>query len=95
MRPHPKLVAHDICVRRERRATGRSLVVATVECERRGTLLIEVCEACERFERIEAHEAGYTMLCRSLDEELPERASLPPPDMNGEAPRDLDDTQQG
>ena len=67
---HPRLVAHDITFERQ----GLELpaeVVATIECERTGcTLRVEVCRRCERFARIEPHEAGYTMLCRSTDEDL-------------------------
>ena len=59
-------------IRLERKMFGPDIakVIATVECKRRScTLEVEECAYCERFERIETHEAGYSMLCRSSDED--------------------------
>ena len=69
--PHPRLVPHEIRLPRDESAPGACVLVATIECERRGqTLPVDVCRFCPRFCRIEVHEAGYTMLCRSSDEDL-------------------------
>jgi hypothetical protein len=59
------LVAHDIRLERRTDADGEERVVASIECERRGTLCVTECRACPRFARIEVHEAGYLMLCRA------------------------------
>jgi hypothetical protein len=68
--PHPRLVPHDLWFERRTSPSGR-VVVALISCERRGcTLNLDTCRACPRFARIDVHEAGYTMLCRSSDEEL-------------------------
>jgi hypothetical protein len=70
--PHPRLVVHDIKLERQSPPDGQSRVRATVDCERNQcTLDVEVCALCPRFARIEVHEAGYVLLCRSLDA-LPE-----------------------
>ena len=65
-----RLVPHDICIRRQRAANGTLVVVASVECERRGRqLCVEHCVKCLRFVRIDVHEAGYMVLCRSAASE--------------------------
>lgn len=69
-----RLVAHDIRVERRVADEGKERVVATVECERRGTLCVDECRACPRFARIEVHEAGYLMLCRVHAPDAPEQA---------------------
>ena len=59
---------HDITLAPAPLEAANSKLVATIQCERRGTLNVDVCRACERFERIEMHEGGFVMLCRSVDE---------------------------
>jgi hypothetical protein len=69
-RPASRLIAHEIRFRRKEHANGHAAVVASVECERRKCDFdVNECAYCERFARIEMHEAGYTLLCRSTDEE--------------------------
>ena len=72
LRPSTQLIEHDVRLGLKEVSPGVTAVVATVHCERRNiTCEVEHCCYCERFARIEVHEAGYTMLCRSADEEEP------------------------
>jgi len=71
LRPSSRLVPHEIRIRRKELGREGPGLLATVRCERRnGSINVEACAYCERFARIDLHEAGYTMLCRSTDEEL-------------------------
>jgi hypothetical protein len=72
LRPSMQLIEHDVRFALKETSPGVAAVVATVYCERRNVNCeVEHCGYCERFARIEVHEAGYTMLCRSADEEEP------------------------
>ncbi len=72
VRPHPRLVPHDLAITRTASALGRGKVVAAIYCERVGAeVSVDVCRLCQRFARIEPHEAGYVLLCRSCDEDAP------------------------
>lgn len=72
IRPHGRLVPHEIRLAREPDEAGGSRVLATVHCERRQcTMDVDDCARCERFVRIDVHEAGYLMMCRDRDETLP------------------------
>lgn len=68
LRPSSRLIQHD--VRFELRPDGRRVKLRVViDCQRTGTArTVDDCRGCERFARIEAHEAGYILLCRALDE---------------------------
>jgi len=77
LRPSTQLIEHDVRLTLEELSPGVVRVVATIECERKQrTCEVERCSHCERFARIEVHEAGYTMLCRSADEEVPDDAEV-------------------
>jgi hypothetical protein len=67
-KPASTLVEHDIRLTAESLEDGTRRVTALVLCEQAGGEVSAAgCMRCPRFVRIEVHEAGYTLLCRSLD----------------------------
>ena len=71
VRPGWRLVPHDVTFESPPSAASRTAPVASVHCERHDCACrVEDCSYCERFARIDVHEAGYTLLCRSQDDEV-------------------------
>lgn len=71
-RPLDTLVAHEMTwdAAAERSGSGDETQPA-VWCERQNRSVgFQTCRSCERFARVDVHEAGYVMMCRSLDEGL-------------------------